>query len=331
MATAWDDVLRNRLEERRQRLQTAAGSTRTAELMSLLEQVESTLERLDSGPYGRCERCHHPIEQARILANPLVEFCLGCLTEEQRNAFQRDLDLAGRIQAGLLPKNRNFKGWEVGFHYEPAGAVSGDYCDLVNDEADLSGLVFLLGDVSGKGIAASLLMTHLHAIFRSLIPLKLPVSALVETANRIFSESTISSHYATLVCGRADGAGMVEVCNAGHCPPVVLRAGKTPEIIEASGLPVGMFCGLKYSSQKLELAPGDTLLLYTDGVSEARDRADNEYGAGRLAAVADRGRDLAPHALVSALLEDFTHFRSGEPARDDVTIMVVRRLRCPVN
>lgn len=325
MAAVWDSILRTQLIERRHRLQEAIrASDETAHLVSLLQQVDSTLERIDTASYGLCDGCHEPIEKERLMADPLVRTCLGCLTAEQQHALEQDLDLASRIQGGLLPKSRDFDGWKICFHYQPAGPVSGDYCDLVEDEKRAGGLFFLLGDVSGKGVAASLLMAHLHAIFRSLIAMGLPVHQLVQQANRVFCGSTLSTHYATLVCGRASAGGEIELCNAGHCPPLVIRKGEVSSV-DATGLPIGIFCTGHYSVKKLHLSPGDTLLLYTDGVSEAQDGTQAEYGLERLLRLAGAHHDWPPQALIDGCLEDLSAFRRGTPYRDDLTLMVLRR------
>lgn len=104
-------------------------------------------------------------------------------------------------------------GWETSFHYEPVGPVSGDYCDLIPSDGQL---FFVLGDVSGKGVAASMLMTQLHALFRSLTKMALPLGQMVSQANRVFCESALAGQYATVVCGQAKPTGEVEIHNAGH-------------------------------------------------------------------------------------------------------------------
>ncbi len=314
--------LRHRLVDRRQRLQTAIGEFKeTTHVMRLLEEVDSALERMDEGSYGLCEVCHEPIREERLMADPLTRNCIDCLTPDQQRALEQDLDLASRIQTRLLPnKNLSFNGWEAYYHYEPAGPVSGDYCDLVSPETEGGDLFFLLGDVSGHGVAASMLMAHLHALFRSLIAVGLSASQLVERANRIFCESTISADYATLVCGRAGKSGEVDICNAGHCPPLLVREGKITSL-EATGLPVGIFCSGECSAERVQLAPGDSLLLYTDGLTEAQDRADAEYGAQRLARLVKGRYDLPPQALTQVCLEDLRTFLSGAPKTDDLAIM----------
>lgn len=325
MGAVWDGVLRSQILDRRQRLQSAiAAAPEAAQLVSLLGEVDSALERFDTGTYGLCEGCRQSVESDRLIADPLVRVCLGCLTKEQQHALENDLDLAARIQSGLLPKARQWAGWEVGYHYEPASVVSGDYCDLVGHENGAEDLVFLVGDVSGKGIAAAMLMSHLHAMFRSLIAVGMPVSQLVERANHVFVESTIASHYATLVCGRASGSGEVEICNAGHCPPLLVRGGEVTAL-ESAGLPIGLFTDAQFSSARFTMAPGDCVVLYTDGLSEAQDPGDDQYGHERLARLLGHCHRLAPRDLIGSCLKDLTEFRSHAPLRDDLTLMVVRR------
>jgi sigma-B regulation protein RsbU (phosphoserine phosphatase) len=254
-------------------------------------------------------------------ADPLARTCLSCLTPEQLSELDDDLERAWLVQGELLPKqNLKFNGWEVSYHYEPAGRVSGDYCDLVS--TDTGDLYFLIGDVSGKGVAASLLMSRLHAIFRSLIEVGLGVSELVERANHLFADKTMSPYYATLVCGKAAPSGVVEICNAGHPAPLLVHSGGV-ESIAATGLPVGMFCQECYTSTQVKVGNGDRLLLYTDGLSEARNSHGVEYGGARLQSLLSESRQLPANALIQRVLDDVRTFSSGRPTSDDLTLMAI--------
>jgi sigma-B regulation protein RsbU (phosphoserine phosphatase) len=326
MATMEVEFFRTQLQERRQKLEEAiATSPRDAQLAQLLQAVDSALEQVEKGTYGLCEECHESIEKQRLIADPLVRFCLDHLTTEQQRLLEKDLQLAARIQAGLLPKRDfSFPGWEVHYHYEPAGPVSGDYCDLIASQNHGGDVFFLVGDVSGKGVAASMIMTQLHTMFRSLITVRQRVDQMVALANRMFCESTISGLYATLVCGRATRSGEVELCNAGHWPALLVRKGDVTHL-EATGLPLGMFCDSQYALKQARLKPGDALFLYTDGVSEARDRAHGEYGVPRLAQFVGQRHGLPPEALIAACLQEVKSFSAGVPKGDDLTIMVLRR------
>ncbi len=326
MAAVRESDLRGELLERRRRLETTIASTGEAErLVSLLEEVDAALRRMDEGTYGLCETCHDDVEPDRLRADPLRRYCLDHLTPAEQDALQQDLDLAARIQDEMLPRpDLRLDGWEAAFHYEPLGSVSGDYCDLVPPDAGNGDLFFVLGDVSGKGVAASMLMAALRATVRTLVGSGLPVSAMVERANRLFCESTLPSHFATLVCGRASRSGEVEVCNAGHLPPLLASGGRITSI-EATGLPVGLFCNGEYRVKKLRMETGDALLLYTDGVSETRGPSRTEYGIPRLSGLLQERHALAPKALVATCLEDLAAFRSGAPRSDDLTLMALRR------
>lgn len=316
-------ILRDQLLNRQRKLEAALGKlTKSDHLRQLLQEVDEALERLDNGSYGLCEVCHDPVETDRLMTDPLTRFCLDHLTPREQQSLQQDLDMAARIQAELLPKpDFVFESWQVARHYEAAGPVSGDYCDLVSD-GDGS-LFFMLGDVSGKGVAAAMLMTHLHAVFRTLTPLGLPLTQIVERASRLLCESSLPTQYATLVCGRADRSGAVEICNAGHLP-VLWLSGKEVNALDSTGLPVGVFGEQQFSSHTFRLRPGDSLLLYTDGLSEARNIHDAEYGIERLAKLLSAGRSVSPQTMINSCLEDLSQFSEGAPKSDDLTIMAVR-------
>ncbi|HTT60978.1 MAG TPA: SpoIIE family protein phosphatase [Bryobacteraceae bacterium] len=325
MAAVETVILRSQLQDRRGRLESARKAHPEAgDLSYLLEEVDAALERMDRGVYGLCEACHEPVESERLLADPLMRFCLAHLTAQQQEALEQDLEMAARIQSTLLPGRvvRN-GGWEAAYRYQPLGPVSGDYCDLMPSAG--GGLLFITGDVSGKGVASSLLMSHLHAIFRSLLSVGMPISDLLERANRVFCESTLPSFYATLVCGHAHADGDVEICNAGHCPPVVVRRGSVATI-ETASLPLGLFCTGRYAASRVRLEPGDALVLYTDGLTEARNQSDEEYTAERLAGVLRGTHGLAPQRMTDACLADLETFLAGAPKSDDLTLMVIERL-----
>jgi phosphoserine phosphatase RsbU/P len=316
-------IVRDQLLDRHRRLESAIVKFRDSNhLRRLLQEVDNALEHLSAGTYGMCDVCHEPVEAERLIADPLARFCLDHLSPREQQMLERDLEMAARIQAELLPQpDFAFGSWQVARHYEAAGPVSGDYCDLAPD-GDGS-LFFMLGDVSGKGVAAAMLMTQLHAMFRSLKSVGLPLTQMVERANRLLSESSLPTQYATLVCGKADAAGAVEICNAGH-PPVLWLNGGDVKTVDATGLPVGVFCEQYFSSHTFRLQPGDSLFLYTDGLSEAHDINGGEYGIERLAKLMSATRKLSPQAMINACLEDLKTFSHGARKSDDLTIMAVR-------
>ncbi len=324
MVTAIEPLLREQLLDRRKKLEIATiGYRNDDELSRLLREVDSALQRMDDGTYGICDVCKEPVESGRLIADPLTRLCIDHLSPNEQRALEDDLELAAQIQTGLLPQpSQKIDGWEIAYHYQPAGIVSGDYCDVISDN-DKS-VLFVLGDVSGKGVAASMLMAHLQAMFRTLISVALPLEQMIERASRVFCESTLPTHYATLVCGKTNSSGLVEICNAGHLPPLLFHEGSV-RAIEATGLPLGMFCNEHFTATRMQLEAGDTLLLYTDGFSEAVDGGGVEYGAERLSRLFSDRHELPPRALLDACMRDWLSFGDGRRTRDDVTLMAIQR------
>jgi len=332
VAGVTDPYLREQLEKRRDSLKVAISTIpltdspdASAPFNKLLEDVDFAIRRMDEGTYGICDVCHDSVEKERLIIDPLVRLCLDHLSSEEQRALVRDLELASRVQRGLLPQTDvRYRDWRIHYLYKPAGIVSGDYCDLIPGAGEKGKLIFLLGDVSGKGVAASLLMTHLHAMFRALSGIGLELDRLMEMANRMFCESTIAGQYATLVCGRAGHSGEIEFASAGHFP-VLLASKDSVNHLEATGLPLGMFATSRYTVRRVRLEPLDSLLLYTDGISEARDNAGEEYGIAGITRDTGGRHGWEPRDLVAACMADVEKHSSGRPPVDDQTLMVVQR------
>jgi phosphoserine phosphatase RsbU/P len=339
-----DAALRNQLLARRDRLEAVLRKAPPPKFQEMLKEIDAALERMEAGTFGICETCHDTIESDRLLLDPLTRNCLDHLSIAERRALERDLDLALEVQQGLLPPEKlEIAGWNMAYCYRPLGPVSGDYCDVL-PLAGEAGL-FMLGDVAGKGVAASMLMAQLHAIFRSLVPVStashpqvgtrttgvdslslatVSVRELVGKANRIFCQGNPTCHFATLVCGHLDGLGNVEMCNAGHCPPLWVSPGEVKPI-ESMGLPVGVLVDGEYPSQSRRLAVGDSLVLYTDGLSEAMNSARELYGAKRLAQLVARHAAVSAQELLAVILQNLADFQAGQPRFDDLTVMVLQR------
>lgn len=325
MATAETPFLqtvRGDLLSRRERLESVMEHNHAEQLTELLEQVDQALARIDNGTLGVCEVCHGTVEEDRILRDPLTSICLDCLTPNQQRALEYDLELAARIQNGLLPAaDIAIPGFEIAYHYRPAGVVGGDYCDVIAD--DRGGLYFIIADVAGKGVAAAMLTANLRAVMRALVPLNLPMERMLSQANRLFCESKLPMQYATLIVGHSSAAGNLELVNAGHLPALILR-GSQVECFDSNDLPLGLFCDQEFTVMRTELRPKELLVLFTDGVSEAENPAGEEYGTDALRTLLLQNGVCCPERLVEACRKHVEQFRAGSERADDETLLAIQ-------
>ncbi|HXV77358.1 MAG TPA: SpoIIE family protein phosphatase [Candidatus Polarisedimenticolaceae bacterium] len=319
LSGAW---FREQLLARRRRL---ADVPRRREFEALIGEVDAALERLDRGTFGACERCHDPIEARRLFGDPSTRVCLGCLTDAQQRALERDLESAAAAQRALLPRPLvSVAGWEIAHRYLPFGPVSGDYCDVLRPDPADGTTWFVLGDVAGKGVAASILMGHLQALFRALVTVDPSPAELARRANRILCEGVLAGAFSTLLLGRMRPDGEVEICNAGHEPArLVRRDGVTA--LGATGLPLGLFGESGYDTVRFRMAAGDCLLLYSDGMSEAVNGRGEAYGAKRLDAFVGRVNGDPAGSVLDQWLDDLDTFCADAARQDDLTVMLVRR------
>lgn len=250
---------------------------------------------------------------------------IAALAEKER--LERELGIAREIQQGLLPARApEFPGLDLACTCRMALEVGGDYIDFqVTPDHELA---FALGDVSGKGVAAALLMSNLQAAWRSL-------SAVVERPgewnrrlNDQLSATTSDAMFATFFQGavRLDGDDLrLRYSNAGHNPPLLLRRGRL-RALDKGGLILGAFRGMQYEEEELALESGDWLLLYTDGLSEALDATEEEFGEARVEAVLQAGGFATAEELIERLVAAVERFEDGAPRGDDLTLLVIHVL-----
>ena len=317
------EAAREELLDRRERLAGLAITVRENQLVELLQQVDSALERLDGGGWGRCTVCLGQVEPDRLRTDPLLRVCLDCLSPTERRALELDLEAAARVQAALLPPRQlAHDGWEVALLWEPLGPVSGDHYDLVQPSSETEPLQLVVGDVAGKGVSASLLQSYLHAILRSLVDAQLSLADLLARTNRLLSAVTLPASYATLLVARLHPQGRIELASAGH-PRPLLADGRGVRPIEGAGLPLGLFSEAEYPTRDLQLAVGDTVVLYTDGWTEATSE-EGEFGIGRAAAAVRGAQHLPLGELLAACRAEMEGFLGKEPRSDDLTLLALR-------
>jgi sigma-B regulation protein RsbU (phosphoserine phosphatase) len=249
-------------------------------------------------------------------------FYLDDLLLGERTRLENDLRLAAFMQEARFPKCHDcFETWDSYHYCRPAEFVGGDCCDVLESGGKL---LFLLADISGKGLGASLLASHLHATFRGLACGGLRLEKMVEAANAIFYESSPSDQFATLVVGYADRDGSVEFVSAGHTPFLYVGHGGVRSE-NATGVPLGLFPNFRFPSSHLMLEPGESLLICTDGVTEAQNAIQQQYGIRRLERVAGWNHDVGPAPLLEKCVRDLQSFTGETPLTDDVTLLSIRR------
>ncbi len=316
--------LRKQLTERRERLENSAKNlTEPVKVYRLLQQIDRTLERIGKGSFGICEVCHDPIEPERLVFDPMITVCLDHLNNEQQRALEQDLELARRVQHGLLPMNNiSVDGWQFSYRYHPAGVVSGDFCDFI--QGDDGSFFFVIGDVSGKGISASLMMSQLHALVRSFLTFGLPLHEIVKRTNRLFCESILSNNYATMVFGKGGNDGVIEFCIAGHNPPLLFKDNNFTKI-KATGVPVGLFCGSEYTVSRYSMEAGNKILIYTDGLTESFSGGE-EFGENRLIESFLNSGEEAPELILDKLFSEHSTFMKAAKPSDDITAAVLKKV-----
>ena len=244
----------------------------------------------------------------------------------ERQRLEQEVRLARQIQVALLPATLpQLPGWELHGGTLPSRGVSGDFYKLLL-RGDGTSCALFVADVSGKGIAASLLTASLEAL--SALPLEgsVPPARICEQVGAMLHRRTPPEKYATAFLGVFDPpSGRLIWTNAGHNPALLLRSGGEAEWLRSNGVPLGLIPGAKYGEGELVMEPGDVLLVYTDGITEAADPDDEEFGEGRLLEAALRGRALPLREMATVLERDLDAFARGVPFHDDRTLVLVRR------
>ncbi len=242
----------------------------------------------------------------------------------QRELLNREIEIAREVQQRLFPQNLpEIPALEYAGHCRPARGVGGDYYDFLALSSGRLGLA--IGDVSGKGVPAALLMASLQASVRGQSQGSADnVAELMTNVNRLVCEASPENRYATFFYGQFDPATRKLVySNGGHNAPIVLRGSEVLRL-EAGGPPVGLFKFSRYTQDTAQLEPGDLLVLYTDGISEAENPAQDEWGEDALIAAARSCAADPPSEMLRRIMADADTFAAGAPQHDDMTIVVAR-------
>ncbi len=243
--------------------------------------------------------------------------------EEQKQRMEQEFAMAREVQVALLTNSAlETDKAEAAAQSKPSRYVDGDFYDLLTLEDGRS--ILVLGDVAGKGIAAALLASMSQGILDAQLRLGQSLSSVFTGLNRLLVRKSAPSKFVTLFCGVLDSTGKLCFVNAGHNPPILLRSTGEMETLASNAMIVGAFDFARYAEGTTQLLPGDVLVAFSDGVTEATDMAGQMFGDERLAASL---RSVAPRRaseIVDAILADVAAFTHGLPQADDITIVALR-------
>ncbi len=243
----------------------------------------------------------------------------------ERERIKRELEFATEIQQSFQPSSPplmddyEFQG--ISFScYE----IGGDYYDFI--KLPDGKMIIALGDVSGKGTSAALLMSSLHAAIHAQITAKTPLMQTIVSVNKYLAANTPSNRFVTLFAAELDPqTGILSYVNAGHNPPLVGRANGQVEQLESGGFPLGILPMAEYEVGQIQLNSGDALVVYSDGVSEANNLKDEEFGMDRLKAVVSKNIRASAAGLRDKVENALSNFTQTAPANDDITLVIVKR------
>jgi serine phosphatase RsbU (regulator of sigma subunit)/pSer/pThr/pTyr-binding forkhead associated (FHA) protein len=245
--------------------------------------------------------------------------------EETERRMKRELDQAAEIQRSFLPRSApKVEGADLAGYNAACRTVGGDYFDFFTYPNGRVAMV--LGDVSGKGMPASLMMMGLQASVQVLADEPSDLSAVMNRLNKITCQNCPSNRFITFFfCVLDPSTGDLSYCSAGHNPPVIVRADGTLGSLDGGGPPLGILSVANYAEYTDKLEPGDLLAIYSDGVTEATNAKDEEFGDEHFAEVLKANRQKSAADVVAAVNQALTEFAAGSPQADDITLMVARR------
>ncbi len=269
-----------------------------------------------------------------------LEFCSGLIAQASvaldnawhfrdtlyRQQLEKELTLAASIQQDLFPKSMPaMAATDLAARNRQARQVGGDYYDVL-PVGGASQYMLCVADIAGKGIYASLLMANIQATLRALLASYTSLPELAARANDLLWASTPSNKYATAIFVRYDPAtGECEFVNGGHSDGILLRADGSVEMLTTTGLPVGLFPKREYEAKEFRLHAGDVLLLYSDGVTDACTKDEQEFGVERTVECLRVNTHLPANEILGRAFEAIDEFAAGAPQFDDITVMVVKR------
>ncbi len=290
-----------------------------------LQVVEQSIAKTEENTLGHCTVCNGEVEDGRLEVDYTASFCLSHYSDEERRRLELDLELSQKLQKALLPQQiPDIPNLQIAAFTQPAAVVGGDYFDFFRFGDGNYGIV--IADVMGKGVPASMLMASLQASLRLLGPESHTPGEVVSRLNRLFCHNISLTKFVTLFLGQYNPQSRtLRYTNAGHNPPLLCRAGAAAvEWLEPTGAAIGLIEGAEYDMRSVRLGTDDLLVLYTDGLTEAANADQEEFGIERLAEYVCSLASLSVSEHLRQLRANVQQFTGNRSCADDLTMMVLR-------
>ncbi|MFC2053567.1 SpoIIE family protein phosphatase [Chloroflexota bacterium] len=293
-----------------------------------LSDIENSITEAESGTLGLCEVCQEYVETDLLEIDYKARVCITHFSEEEVRHLENELELAQSVQQALLPREVPIiPGLEIAAFSQPAHIVGGDYFDFV--EFGRGTHCLAIADVAGHGVSASLHMASIQAMLRSMALENHSPAEVLSQMHKLFIHNIRFTTYVTFFIGAFNPTTKtLTYCNAGHNPPLVLHkrmSGKRSiGWLNPTGAAIGLVEEAEFGEKTLSLHDGDLLVMYTDGVTEALNPQNEEFGSERLVAIIERLYQGTPKEVVRGIREGLENFRGGQPLADDTTVFVGR-------
>jgi sigma-B regulation protein RsbU (phosphoserine phosphatase) len=324
------NLLIERQENLNNWLQTFAPSEdEIRKVRTLLNDIDKALGRVENSSFGVCEVCKGEVELSRLEVQPVRQVCLSCITEEERTTLEHELTVASRIHRALLPQSyEKIDGFDLAVKSIAAGSIGGDYYDFL-PSINNSGSRIVIGDTMGKGLPAGLLMANLQGALRIYGEQLDSPAALVTRLNQWLCRNIPVTKFVTLFCARIQNGNSKEskltFTNAGHPHPILIRKSGELELLDTDGGILGVHEQFTFKDKSVSIAPGDILVLYTDGITEAENYHGQMFGEERLISYIKNRKSEPFDNFVDILLSEIQSFSEKPELEDDTTVIALRK------
>lgn len=287
--------------------------------------IDECLEKIEDHTLGICEICHGKVEAEVLAMDYTASVCLDHYSEDERRRLESELELSQVVQRAMLPQSApRISGVEVAAFSRPAEIIGGDYFDFFKFRDGSHGLV--IADVSGHGVSAGMFMSSLQTAIQTMAPYADSPAEILERINRFYIHNINYTTFVTVFLARFDPVTLtLTYVNAGHNPPAVYRSGNNDiRWLVPTAPAIGLAESFFPRTETVTLSRGDSLLLYTDGVTEVLNTSNEQFGHDRLAELFLQSTHLTAPNILQTLLQQTSAFGDNKSLADDVTMVALK-------